>query len=52
MMDAAFGALFLAVVSNILLVKGLAFEVQLAVNAGLVVVAAVILGALIGGMKR
>ena len=51
MMDAAFGALFLAVVSNILLVKGLAFEVQLAVNTK-VVVAAVILGALIGGMKR
>lgn len=51
MMDAAFGALFLAVVSNILLVKGLAFEIQLAVK-GLVVVAAVILGALIGGMKR
>jgi ribose transport system permease protein len=50
-MDAAFGALFLAVVSNILLVKGLSFEVQLAVK-GLVVIAAVIFGALVGGKRR
>jgi ribose/xylose/arabinose/galactoside ABC-type transport system permease subunit len=49
--DAAFGALFLAVVSNILLVKGLAFEVQLVVK-GLVVVVSVILGALVSRGRR
>ncbi|CAN7234432.1 ABC transporter permease [Rhizobium sp. LjRoot254] len=50
-LDAAWGAVFLSVVSNILLVKGLPFEVQLAVK-GLVVIAAVIFGALVGGKSR
>jgi ribose transport system permease protein len=48
--DAAFGALFLAIISNILLVKGLAFEVQLVVK-GLVVVVSVILGAMAAGLQ-
>lgn len=50
-LDAAYGAIFLAVISNILLVKGLAFEVQLAVK-GLVVVVSVILGAIVAGAKK
>jgi ribose/xylose/arabinose/galactoside ABC-type transport system permease subunit len=50
-LDAAFGALFLAIISNVLLVKGLAFEVQLVVK-GLVVVVSVILGALAAGLNR
>jgi ribose/xylose/arabinose/galactoside ABC-type transport system permease subunit len=50
-MDAAVGALFLAVVSNILLVKGLAFEVQLVVK-GLVVVVSVIFGAFAAGLRK
>ena len=49
--DAAFGALFLAIVSNILLVKGLSFEIQLMVK-GLVVIFAVILGALAIGLRK
>lgn len=49
--DAAFGALFLAIISNVLLVKGLAFEVQLVVK-GLVVVVSVILGAFAAGLQR
>lgn len=50
-LDAAFGAAFLAVVGNILLVEGLPIEVQLAVK-GLVVILAVVFGALVGGKKR
>ena len=50
-LDAAFGAAFLAVVGNILLVQGLPIEVQLAVK-GLVVIMAVVFGALVGGRKR
>lgn len=49
--DAAFGAAFLAVVGNILLVEGLPIEVQLAVK-GLVVILAVVFGALVGGKRR
>jgi ribose transport system permease protein len=49
--DAAFGALFLAIVSNILLVKGLSFEIQLMVK-GIVVIVAVILGALAVGLRK
>ena len=45
------GALFLAIISNVLLVKGLAFEVQLVVK-GLVVVVSVILGAFAAGLQR
>jgi ribose transport system permease protein len=50
-LDAAFGAAFLAVVSNILLLEGLPIEVQLAVK-GLVVILAVVFGAVVGGKKR
>ncbi len=50
-LDAGFGALFLAIISNVLLVKGLAFEVQLVVK-GLVVVVSVILGALAAGLNK
>jgi len=51
-MDAAFGAVFLALVSNILLITGLAFETQLVVK-GLVVMGSVISGALLtGGYQR
>ncbi|MCY1325935.1 Ribose import permease protein RbsC [compost metagenome] len=50
-LDAAFGAAFLAVVGNILLVEGLPIEVQLAVK-GMVVILAVVFGALVGGKKR
>jgi ribose/xylose/arabinose/galactoside ABC-type transport system permease subunit len=49
--DAAFGALFLAIVGNVLLVKGLPFETQLVVK-GMVVVLSVVLGAAASGMGR
>lgn len=48
--DAASGALFLAIVSNVLLVKGLTFEVQLVVK-GAVVVVSVMLGSLALNLK-
>jgi len=47
-MDAAFGAVFLALISNILLITGLSFETQLMVK-GLVVMVSVVLGALLAG---
>ncbi|MFK3724292.1 ABC transporter permease [Pseudomonas monteilii] len=50
-LDALFGAIFLAIVSNILLVNGLSFEIQLMIK-GLVVVAAVVLGALATQMRK
>jgi len=50
-MDAAFGAVFLALVSNILLISGLTFEIQLVVK-GVVVMASVVLGALLTGGNR
>ncbi|WP_245303349.1 ABC transporter permease [Mesorhizobium loti] len=50
-LDAAIGAVFLAIITNILLLKGLSLEIQLIVK-GLVVIASVILGALaLGGRK-
>ena len=49
--DAAIGALFLAMISNILLLNGLSLEMQLVVK-GLVVIGSVILGALALGLKR
>ena len=49
--DAALGALFLAVVGNVLLVKGYGFEIQLAVK-GVIVVLSVVLGTLASAMKR
>lgn len=50
-LDAAVGAVFLAMITNILLLKGLSLEIQLIVK-GLVVVASVILGALALGFRR
>ena len=50
-LDAAIGAVFLAIITNILLLKGLSLEIQLIVK-GLVVIASVILGAMaLGGRK-
>lgn len=46
-LDAAFGALFLAVVTNILLIEGMNVQTQLAVK-GAVVIVSVMLGALAG----
>jgi ribose/xylose/arabinose/galactoside ABC-type transport system permease subunit len=43
-LDAAVGALFLAIITNILLLKGMSLEVQLMVK-GLVVIASIIVGA-------
>ena len=43
--DAAFGALFLAVITNILLIEGMNVQTQLAIK-GLVVIASVLMGAL------
>lgn len=45
--DAAFGAVFLAVITNILLINGMNVQTQLAVK-GVVVIAAVVLGTLAG----
>ncbi len=50
-LDAAIGAVFLAMISNILLLKGLSLEIQLIVK-GLVVIGSVILGALSLGLRR
>jgi len=50
-LDAAIGAVFLAIITNILLLKGLSLEIQLIVK-GLVVIASVILGALALGGRR
>lgn len=50
-LDAAIGAVFLAMISNILLLKGLSLEIQLIVK-GLVVIGSVILGALALGFRR
>ncbi|MGV1793490.1 ABC transporter permease [Rhizobium sp. A37_96] len=50
-LDAAIGAVFLAMISNILLLKGLSLEIQLIVK-GLVVIGSVILGALSLGFRR
>jgi ribose/xylose/arabinose/galactoside ABC-type transport system permease subunit len=50
-LDAAIGAVFLAMITNILLLKGLSLEIQLIVK-GLVVVGSVILGALAAGFRR
>ena len=50
-LDAAIGAVFLAIITNILLLKGLSLEIQLIVK-GLVVIASVILGALALGARK
>ena len=50
-LDAAAGAVFLAIITNILLLKGLSLEIQLIVK-GLVVIASVILGALALGARK
>ncbi len=50
-LDAAIGAVFLAMISNILLLKGLSLEIQLIVK-GLVVIGSVIFGALSLGLRR
>nr|WP_319514586.1 ABC transporter permease [uncultured Cohaesibacter sp.] len=50
-MDAAVGAIFVAVLSNILLVNGFSYEVQLMVK-GLAVIASVVLGALLSSEKH
>jgi ribose transport system permease protein len=49
--DAAIGAVFLAVITNILLINGLSLEVQLMVK-GLVVITSIILGAFALGRGR
>lgn len=49
--DAAIGAIFLAMITNVLLLKGLSLEIQLIVK-GLVVIASVMFGALTAGMRR
>jgi ribose transport system permease protein len=49
--DAAFGALFLAIISNLLIVNNLPYETQLAVK-GAAVLLSVALGALLGGKRR
>ncbi len=50
-LDAAIGAVFLAMISNLLLVLGLSLEIQLIVK-GLVVIGSVILGAFALGRRR
>lgn len=50
-LDAAIGAVFLAMITNILLLKGLSLEIQLIVK-GLVVIGSVILGALAARFRR
>ncbi|KVD46806.1 hypothetical protein WS61_09920 [Burkholderia sp. ABCPW 11] len=49
--DAAFGALFLAIIGNLLLVKNLPYEAQLAVK-GAAVLLSVAIGAVLGGKRR
>jgi ribose transport system permease protein len=49
--DAAFGALFLAIISNLLIVNNLPYEAQLVVK-GAAVLLSVALGALLGGKRR
>ncbi|WP_372028435.1 ABC transporter permease [Pseudomonas kurunegalensis] len=49
--DAVYGAIFLAIITNLLLIQGLSFEIQLMVK-GVVVVLAVILGAVILRMRK
>jgi ribose transport system permease protein len=49
--DAAFGALFLAIIGNLLLVKNLPYEAQLAVK-GAAVLLSVTIGAFLGGKRR
>lgn len=49
--DAAFGALFIALVGNILLVKGYSFDIQLLVK-GLILLAAISLGAMLSRRSR
>lgn len=49
--DAAIGAIFLALISNILLLKGLSLEIQLLVK-GLVVIVSVIIGAVAQRMGK
>ena len=48
--DAAFGALFLAIIGNLLLVKNLPYEAQLAVK-GAAVLLSVTIGAVLGGKR-
>jgi ribose/xylose/arabinose/galactoside ABC-type transport system permease subunit len=50
-LDAAIGAVFLAMISNILLLLGLSFQIQLIVK-GLVVIGSVVLGAFALGTRR
>ena len=50
-LDAAIGAVFLAMISNILLLKGLSLEIQLIVK-GLVVIGSIMIGALAAGFRR
>jgi ribose/xylose/arabinose/galactoside ABC-type transport system permease subunit len=49
--DAAYGALFLAIIGNLLLVRNLPYEAQLAVK-GAAVLASVAIGAFLGGKRR